>query len=114
MTNTTVEIIVPENVIGCVYGENGSNLARLRQVLHASLDINLFCFSKAIVSNFDMVGVCRTILSGLQIALVQGSLPHCSKIYCFILPEQCAFIYHPSYTMTIIVYFLPLRSAKRE
>lgn len=55
MTNTTVEIIVPENVIGCVYGENGSNLARLRQVLHASLDINLFCFSKAFVSNFDMV-----------------------------------------------------------
>lgn len=32
MTNTTVEIVVPENVIGSVYGENGSNLTRLRQV----------------------------------------------------------------------------------
>lgn len=35
VTNTTVEIIVPENVIRSVYGENGSNLARLRQVTHA-------------------------------------------------------------------------------
>lgn len=33
VTNTTVEIIVPENVIGSVYGENGNNLARLRQVI---------------------------------------------------------------------------------
>ncbi|XP_058007269.1 KH domain-containing protein HEN4 isoform X2 [Hevea brasiliensis] len=33
VTNTTVEIVVPENVIGSVYGENGSNLARLRQDL---------------------------------------------------------------------------------
>ncbi|XP_044489866.1 KH domain-containing protein HEN4 isoform X2 [Mangifera indica] len=32
VTNTTVEIIVPENVISSVYGENGSNLARLKQV----------------------------------------------------------------------------------
>ncbi|XP_021626314.1 KH domain-containing protein HEN4 isoform X2 [Manihot esculenta] len=32
VTNTTVEIVVPENVIGAVYGENGSNLARLRQL----------------------------------------------------------------------------------
>ncbi|XP_012081374.1 KH domain-containing protein HEN4 isoform X2 [Jatropha curcas] len=31
VTNTTVEIVVPENVIGSVYGENGSNLTRLRQ-----------------------------------------------------------------------------------
>ncbi|XP_024165108.1 KH domain-containing protein HEN4 isoform X2 [Rosa chinensis] len=31
VTNTTVEIIVPENVISSVYGENGTNLARLRQ-----------------------------------------------------------------------------------
>lgn len=33
VTNTTVEIVVPENVIGSVYGENGNNLTRLRQVL---------------------------------------------------------------------------------
>ena len=32
VTNTTVEIVVPENAFGSVYGENGSNLARLRQV----------------------------------------------------------------------------------
>ncbi|XP_048231498.1 KH domain-containing protein HEN4 isoform X4 [Ricinus communis] len=31
VTNTTVEIRVPENVIGSVYGENDSNLTRLRQ-----------------------------------------------------------------------------------
>ncbi|KAH8484149.1 hypothetical protein H0E87_028539 [Populus deltoides] len=31
VTNTTVEIVVPENAFGSVYGENGSNLARLRQ-----------------------------------------------------------------------------------
>ena len=29
---TTVQIAVPDDVIGSVYGENGSNLARLRQV----------------------------------------------------------------------------------
>lgn len=34
MTNTTVEIVVPDNVIGSVYGEGGSNLSRLRQVIH--------------------------------------------------------------------------------
>ena len=39
VTNTTVEIIVPENVIGSVYGENGTNLARLRQVFHFHLCI---------------------------------------------------------------------------
>lgn len=71
-----MEILVPENVIGSVYGENGSNLARLRQVLHASLDLNLFRFTKAFVSlNFDLVVVCRTILSGMQIVLIRGSLP---------------------------------------
>ncbi|KAJ6377900.1 hypothetical protein OIU78_028178 [Salix suchowensis] len=32
VTNTTVEIIVPEHAFGSVYAENGSNLARLRQV----------------------------------------------------------------------------------
>ncbi|XP_022763643.1 KH domain-containing protein HEN4 isoform X7 [Durio zibethinus] len=32
VTNTTVEIRVPENVIDSVYGENGRNLARLREV----------------------------------------------------------------------------------
>ncbi|XP_022726780.1 KH domain-containing protein HEN4-like isoform X2 [Durio zibethinus] len=31
VTNTTVEIRVPENVIDSVYGENGCNLARLRE-----------------------------------------------------------------------------------
>lgn len=30
--STTVEIIVPESVIDSVYGENGCNLVRLRQV----------------------------------------------------------------------------------
>ena len=32
VTNTIVEIVVPDDTIDCVYGENGSNLARLRQV----------------------------------------------------------------------------------
>jgi len=32
VTNTTVEIVVPDDTIDYVYGENGSNLARLRQV----------------------------------------------------------------------------------
>ncbi|KDO53983.1 hypothetical protein CISIN_1g009173mg [Citrus sinensis] len=41
VTNTTVEIIVPENVIGSVYGENGSNLLRLRQV---SCILNVFAY----------------------------------------------------------------------
>lgn len=32
VTNTTVDIMVPEHVMGAVYGENGSNLGRIRQV----------------------------------------------------------------------------------
>ncbi|KAH7575544.1 hypothetical protein JRO89_XS02G0138900 [Xanthoceras sorbifolium] len=40
VTNSTVEIIVPENVIGSVYGENGSNLARLRQISGAKVIVH--------------------------------------------------------------------------
>ncbi|KAH9697224.1 KH domain-containing protein HEN4 [Citrus sinensis] len=40
VTNTTVEIIVPENVIGSVYGENGSNLLRLRQISGAKVIVH--------------------------------------------------------------------------
>ncbi|KAM1794078.1 hypothetical protein ACFX11_034596 [Malus domestica] len=40
VTNTTVEIIVPENVIGSVYGENGTNLARLRQISGAKVIVH--------------------------------------------------------------------------
>ncbi|XP_031261613.1 KH domain-containing protein HEN4 isoform X2 [Pistacia vera] len=40
VTNTTVEIIVPENVIGSVYGENGSNLARLKQISGAKVIVH--------------------------------------------------------------------------
>ncbi|CAK9178129.1 unnamed protein product [Ilex paraguariensis] len=40
VTNTTVEIVVPENVIGSVYGENGSNLARLRQISGAKVIVH--------------------------------------------------------------------------
>ncbi|XP_009368307.2 KH domain-containing protein HEN4 isoform X1 [Pyrus x bretschneideri] len=40
VTNTTVEIIVPENVIGSVYGENGANLARLRQISSAKVFVH--------------------------------------------------------------------------
>jgi hypothetical protein len=32
VTKTTVEIMVPNEIIGSVYGENGSNLDQLRQV----------------------------------------------------------------------------------
>lgn len=37
VTNTTVEIIVSEHVFGSVYGEDGGNLDRIRQVLNYSL-----------------------------------------------------------------------------
>ncbi|XP_057976486.1 KH domain-containing protein HEN4 [Malania oleifera] len=40
VTNTTVEIVVPENVIGSVYGENGSNLTRLRQISGAKVIVH--------------------------------------------------------------------------
>ncbi|KAK9905236.1 hypothetical protein M0R45_000348 [Rubus argutus] len=40
VTNTTVEIIVPENVVGSVYGENGTNLARLRQISGAKVIVH--------------------------------------------------------------------------
>ncbi|XP_057496185.1 KH domain-containing protein HEN4-like [Actinidia eriantha] len=40
VTNTTVQIVVPENVIGSVYGENGSNLARLRQISGAKVVVH--------------------------------------------------------------------------
>ncbi|XP_061370842.1 KH domain-containing protein HEN4 [Gastrolobium bilobum] len=37
VTNTTVEIVVPYDTFDSVYGENGSNLARLRQVSGAQV-----------------------------------------------------------------------------
>ncbi|PIA52256.1 hypothetical protein AQUCO_01000252v1 [Aquilegia coerulea] len=37
VTNTTVEILVPEQVLGSVYGDNGSNLTRLRQISGAKV-----------------------------------------------------------------------------
>ncbi|KAK2662868.1 hypothetical protein Ddye_001442 [Dipteronia dyeriana] len=40
VTNSTVEIIVPDNVIGSVYGENGSNLTRLRQISGAKVIVH--------------------------------------------------------------------------
>ncbi|XP_071931077.1 KH domain-containing protein HEN4-like isoform X1 [Coffea arabica] len=40
VTNTTVEIVVPENVIGSVYGDNGSNLVRLRQISGAKVVVH--------------------------------------------------------------------------
>ncbi|XVF67292.1 hypothetical protein PTKIN_Ptkin10aG0109300 [Pterospermum kingtungense] len=40
VTNTTVEIRVPETVIDCVYGENGRNLARLREISGAKVIVH--------------------------------------------------------------------------
>ncbi|RVW21856.1 KH domain-containing protein HEN4 [Vitis vinifera] len=40
ITNTTVEIVIPENVIGSVYGENGNNLARLRKISGAKVTLH--------------------------------------------------------------------------
>nr|XP_043629480.1 KH domain-containing protein HEN4-like [Erigeron canadensis] len=40
VTNTTVEIMIPENDIGLIYGENGSNLTRLRQISGAKVEIH--------------------------------------------------------------------------
>ncbi|KAL5988440.1 hypothetical protein ACLOJK_036204 [Asimina triloba] len=40
--NTTVEIIIPEHVIGSVYGENGSNLSRMRQGCGDTITEGLF------------------------------------------------------------------------
>ncbi|KAF9610464.1 hypothetical protein IFM89_022428 [Coptis chinensis] len=40
VTNTTVEILVPEQVLGSVYGENGTNLNRLRQISGAKVSIH--------------------------------------------------------------------------
>ncbi|KAK4491188.1 hypothetical protein RD792_001919 [Penstemon davidsonii] len=39
-TNTTVEIVVPDNAIGSVFGENGSNLDRLRQISRANVVVD--------------------------------------------------------------------------
>lgn len=40
VTNTTLEIMVPENIISSVYGENGSNLTRLRQISGAKVMVH--------------------------------------------------------------------------
>jgi hypothetical protein len=42
VTNTTIEIVVPEDTLYLVYGENGSNLARLRQVFNMDKFMNAF------------------------------------------------------------------------
>lgn len=40
VTNTTVEIVVPEHVVSSVYGENGGNLTRLRQISGAKVIVH--------------------------------------------------------------------------
>lgn len=40
VTNSTVEIVVPQNVIGSVLGDNGSNLTRLRQISGAKVVVH--------------------------------------------------------------------------
>ncbi|TKY71512.1 KH domain-containing protein [Spatholobus suberectus] len=40
VTNTTVEIVVPDDTIDSVYGESGSNLARLRQISGAKVVVH--------------------------------------------------------------------------
>lgn len=40
VTNTTVQIVVHEDVIGSVYGENGNNLDRLRQISGAKVMVH--------------------------------------------------------------------------
>ncbi|KAI3445797.1 hypothetical protein Pfo_002462 [Paulownia fortunei] len=40
VTNTAVEIVVPDTVFGSIYGENGSNLARLRQISGAKVIVH--------------------------------------------------------------------------
>ncbi|CAJ1961354.1 unnamed protein product [Sphenostylis stenocarpa] len=40
VTSTTVEIVVPDDTIDSVYGENGSNLARLRQISGAKVVVH--------------------------------------------------------------------------
>ncbi|CAA0807375.1 RNA-binding KH domain-containing protein [Striga hermonthica] len=40
VTNTTIEIVVPDAVIGSIYGENGSNLDRLRQISGAKVVVH--------------------------------------------------------------------------
>lgn len=40
VTNTTIDIVVPEHLIGAVYGENGSNLSRIRQISGAKVIVH--------------------------------------------------------------------------
>ncbi|KAH9617308.1 hypothetical protein KSS87_021729 [Heliosperma pusillum] len=40
VTNTTVEILVPEDAINSVYGENGRNLMRIRQISGAKVEVH--------------------------------------------------------------------------
>lgn len=40
VANTIVELIVSEDIIGSVYGEDGSNLARLRQISGAKVEVH--------------------------------------------------------------------------
>ncbi|OMO56302.1 hypothetical protein CCACVL1_26646 [Corchorus capsularis] len=38
--NTTVEIVVPEDVFGSIYGKNGCNLARLKEISGAKVEVH--------------------------------------------------------------------------
>lgn len=40
ITNTTVEVLVPESAISSVYGENGSNLTRIKQISGAKVMVH--------------------------------------------------------------------------
>ncbi|KAK0603931.1 hypothetical protein LWI29_010254 [Acer saccharum] len=39
VANTTIEIVVAENVFGCVYGKDGINLAHLKEISGAKVQV---------------------------------------------------------------------------
>lgn len=51
VTNTTVEIVVSEHVFGSVYGEDGGNLDRIRQVLNYFLNKDYIICGEFLINN---------------------------------------------------------------
>ncbi|GKB41139.1 hypothetical protein Tco_0886081 [Tanacetum coccineum] len=54
--NMSVEIVVPQNVIGSVYGENGTNLARLRQ---DTLNAEQSCDFIVLTTPWSLIGLLK-------------------------------------------------------
>ncbi|OMO72969.1 hypothetical protein COLO4_27374 [Corchorus olitorius] len=83
--NTTVEMVVPEDVFGSIYGKNGCNLARLKEISGAKVEVHDPSPGETegivfISGSPDQTLVAQSLLQAFIQAAVKATLPKLNQI----------------------------------